>query len=68
MKGTPSPPALRMNVQLRQEQHALPLLPVQAGAAGRMAEEWRLGGCTEGAGEHRAAGRLAASHAHPRAS
>lgn len=68
MKGTPSPPALRMNVQLRQEQHALPLQLAQAGAAGRTAEERRLGGCTEGAGEHRAARRLAALRAHPRAS
>lgn len=39
MKGRSSPPALRIKVQLRQDHHTSPLLPVQAIAAGGMAEE-----------------------------
>lgn len=39
MKGSPSPPALRIKVQLRQDHHTSPLLPVQAITSGEMAGE-----------------------------
>lgn len=37
MKESASPPALRIKVRLRQDQHTLPLLPVQVVTAGVMA-------------------------------
>lgn len=67
MEESPSPPALRINVQLRQG-HTLPLLPVQVVTTAVMAGERCLGmqsvaftTCTEQEGS------LLSCGAHPRA-